>query len=197
MPDEPFFERFRALLQAHNIRPEEAAAIMGVGIDAVRRFMDGRNKTQPSLDQALRLCVRLGEDPWELAGVSAPEPADFRVEFDDGSRLTIEARYTGAQQPTAIAAGVASALSSVFGPSAQVIRNDQAVKMGAETGARFATSADLDQLRAEWKAFRADFQEALDASRKAQASSDTEAVPASRQEPPKPSPHGSEHQKAR
>jgi transcriptional regulator with XRE-family HTH domain len=66
-----------------------------------------------------------------------------------------------------------------------------------ERGSLWATKADLRKLLDEWDSFRADFQETIDANRRAQESKDTAAAQASRKEPPKPSRRGSRDQKAR
>jgi plasmid maintenance system antidote protein VapI len=61
-----FYERFAAALSEHEISLEDAASVMGVKIDVVRRLIDGRTK-QAKLDEALRLCERYEIDPWFLA----------------------------------------------------------------------------------------------------------------------------------
>lgn len=105
MPDEeiqPFYERFKALLQTLNLTPEQAAVSMGVKIDVVRRLLDGRT-AQMKLDEALRLCQEYGVDPWFLAfgrvrqpaisGAEKAKPAPNReARFDNLEREVAEIR---------------------------------------------------------------------------------------------------------
>lgn len=66
---ETFTERFNRLT-AHLSDPELAVAL-GVSVSSARMLRTGETKSI-KLEQALRLCRKLGISPWELAGEKEP-----------------------------------------------------------------------------------------------------------------------------
>lgn len=111
MPEEPFFERFRRLLDEAGLRPEQAASIMQTGIDSVRRLSDGRTK-QARLDEAIRLCDYLGVSPYYLANGRDREPT-AKLRFDD-REVALDLRFTGEAPGEQIAATVESTVRAAL-----------------------------------------------------------------------------------
>lgn len=66
---ETFTERFNRLT-AH-LSDAELAVTLGVSVSAARKLRTGDTQSL-KLQQALRLCRKLGISPWELAGEREP-----------------------------------------------------------------------------------------------------------------------------
>lgn len=68
---ETFTERFCRLTAP--LSDAELAVTLGASVSAARKLRSGETRSL-KLDQALRLCKRLGISPWELAGEPEPSP---------------------------------------------------------------------------------------------------------------------------
>lgn len=66
---EPFTERFNRLTDG--LGDTELAHVLGMTVWGVRKLRQGDTQSL-KLDQALRLCRRLGVSPWDLGGETAP-----------------------------------------------------------------------------------------------------------------------------
>jgi len=87
VPELPFTERFNAVTAS--ISETELALVLDLSISAVRKLRSGETQTL-KLDGALRLCSRLGIDPWYLAfgkeRSATPNQPAFSMFSDDVSR---------------------------------------------------------------------------------------------------------------
>lgn len=66
---ETFTERFNRLTR--HLSDAELAVALGVSVSTARSIRSGDTKSLKFVN-AMRLCKRLGIDPWELAGIKDP-----------------------------------------------------------------------------------------------------------------------------
>jgi transcriptional regulator with XRE-family HTH domain len=74
MARETFTDRLNRFVEKARLSEADIASALGMSATQAGRLLDGTTKTL-KLEQALKLCRRLGVSPWELAGEREPVSA--------------------------------------------------------------------------------------------------------------------------
>lgn len=86
MARETFADRLKRLAARANLKEADIASASGISATTAGRLLDGTTKTI-KLEEALKLCHRLGVSPWELAGEPEPSAAGASPSAEFSVRL--------------------------------------------------------------------------------------------------------------